>query len=256
MNEKRKLIVVFIVSTCILLLMISAVFISLVQSNKKIEEIEKVVNSEETQIIYLSKPTCYYCNLIEPITSSLEEEFDLEYFHINTEELSNSELAKVLEIIGIDSAMFGTPYIAIVKNGELLGEQVGYTDEDVLFNLFKEHNLINEYATLNMNYIDDLQSLWNKQESKLVLIGESGDTGSIESRIILRNLAKEHSFEINYFDIAKLEDDVDYSELFGDLEVGNLPVLVIVREGKILAKTIETTKSSYEKFLKENNYIN
>lgn len=255
MNEKRKLIVVFIVSTCILLLMISAVFISLIQSNKKIEEIKEVVNSEEVQIIYLSKPTCYYCNLIEPITSSLEEEFDLEYFHINTEELSNSELARVLEIIGIDSAMFGTPYIAIVKNGELLGEQVGYTDEDVLFNLFKEYNLIGDDASLNMNYVDNLQSIWNQEESKLVLVGEGGDSASIEARILLRNLAKEHLVEINYFDIAKLEDDTEYSKLLNDFDVNQLPVLAIVKAGNILAKTTETTKIGYEKFLIENNYI-
>lgn len=255
MNEKKKALVSLGVLAFLLVVIIVVVIMSLIQSNKKLQEIKDVMDSENPQIIYLSKPTCYYCNLIEPITTSLEEEFNLTYFHINTGELSNSELIKTLEIIGINSDTFGTPYIAIVQNGKIIGEQVGYTDENVLFDLFKTHHLIDENASLHMNYIDDLDTIWNDEESKLVLIGESGDTASIEARITMRKLASSYSFEINYFDTAKLEDSTEYNELLEDLDIKQLPILAIVQNGSVIASTIETSQENYEKFLKENDYI-
>ena len=255
MNEKKKALVVIGVLAVFLVIIVVAVVMSLIQSSKKLDEVQKIMNSKEPQIVYLSKPTCYYCNLIEPITSSLEEEFNLDYFHINTGDLSNSELLKILEIIGIDVDTFGTPYIAVVQDGKIIGEQVGYTDENVLFDLFKEHVLIDATASLNMSYIDDLDAIWNQSEAKLVLIGESGDTASIDARITLRKLAVEYNFEINYFDTTKLQDSTDYDELLENLDTESLPILVIVKDGNVLSSTTQTSRAGYEEFLKSNSYI-
>lgn len=255
MNEKKKALTLLVALIVLAIIIIVAVIMSLIQSSKKLDEIKNVVNSEKTQIIYLSKPTCYYCNLIEPITSALEEEFNLEYFHINTDELSSSELLKALEIIGIDIDTFGTPYIAIVQDGKIIGEQVGYTDENVLFDLFKKHNLINENVSLNMNYIDDLDTVWNQPTPQLVLIGESGDTASIDARMNLRKLARDYNFEINYFDRAKLQDSEEYNNLLDDIDVEQLPALIIVENGSISASTVATSQTEYQKFLRKNNYI-
>ena len=38
--------------------------------------------------------------------------------------------------------------IAILKNGRIVGEQIGYTDEDVLFELFKNNGLSEKNASL------------------------------------------------------------------------------------------------------------
>lgn len=255
MNEKKKALIVIGVLAVLLVVIVVAVVMSLIQSNKKLDEVQEIMNSKEPRIVYLSKPTCYYCNLIEPITSSLEQEFNLDYFHINTGDLSNSELLKVLEIIGIDVDTFGTPYIAIVQDGKIIREQVGYTDENVLFDLFKNHGFINENASLNMNYIDDLDTIWNQDEAKLLLVGESGDTASIDARITLRKLAGEYNFEVNYFDTSKLEDSTGYDDLLEKLHVENLPVLVIVKNDSVLASTTQTEQTSYEEFLRTNDYI-
>ena len=255
MNERKKGLLVLGVLVLLLFIIIWMVIISVVESNERLNDLKKVINSNETQIIYLSKPTCYYCNLIEPITKSLEEEFKLDYVKINTGELSNSELLKTLDIIGINIDTFGTPYIAIVKDGKIVGEQVGYTDENVLFELFKKHKLIDENATLNMNYIDDLDIVWKNNSAKLVLIGESGDTASIDSRLVLRKISKKYDIEINYYDATKLEDEVKYTKLLDKLGIEKLPVLTIVQDGNILSKTTVVSEKEYEQFFKDNDYI-
>lgn len=255
MNEKKKSLIVLGVLLVLFTVIIVAVIMSLMQSAKKLEEIEKVMNSKTPQIVYLSKPTCYYCNLIEPITTFLEEEYELEYHHIDTGNLSNAELTKVLDIMNINVETFGTPYIAIVQNGEIIGEQVGYTDEDVLFNLFKTHNLIEGDTSLNMNYVENLDNIWNDDKASLVLVGTSGDTATIDARLSLLELAKNHSLEINYFDTAMLETNDAYNELLNKLDGNDLPVLVIIKDGKVISKTTKTALQEYESFLDQNGYI-
>lgn len=255
MNERKKGLVVLGVLGLLLIIIVAVVIITALESNKRLEELKTIINSNESKIIYLSKPTCYYCNLIEPITNSLEEEFGLDYVKINTGELSNSELLKTLNVLGVNVDTFGTPYIAIVKDGKIIDQQIGYTDEDVLFKLFKKHQFIAEDATLNMNYIDDLDLIWNHDSAKVLLIGESGDTVSIESRIILRKLSKKYNIDINYYDATRLVEDTKYEELLDTLGVEQLPVLVIVQNENILAKTTVASEKEYEQFFKENNYI-
>ena len=253
MNEKKKALVVLGISAVLLVVIVVTLFASLVASNKKIEELKNVMNSEGAKIVYIAKDTCYYCNLLQPITNSLKEEFDLEYYNIDTNSLSNSELARVLETLDIDYDTFGTPYIVIVKDGKKIDEHVGYTDEDVLFELFKKNGIIKEDASLNMTYLDEINSTIDSTEKSLVLIGKSGDTSSIEARTNLRKIAKENSIDIKYFDTSKLTDEDEYSNLLSKLEVDSLPILVIFDNGNVVSK--ETSISEYERYLRDNGYI-
>ncbi len=253
MDEKKKALVVLVISAVLVIIAIIAIVSSLITSGKKIDELKDVMDSKEAKIVYLAKDSCYYCNLLEPITTSMKEEFDLDYYNIDTSELSSAELAKILKILDIDYDAFGTPYIVIVKDGEKVDEHVGYTDEDVLFDLFKSNGLISEDKTLNMTYLDEIDSTIDSDSSSLVLIGASGDTASIEARITLRKLAKENSIDIKYFDTSKLTDEDEYSNLLSKLDVESLPVLVKFENGNVVSK--EETISEYETYLKENGYM-
>lgn len=258
MNEKKKGIIVLGIFVTLLILVLVLIFASLMKSNKKLKEFKNKLNSSEPQIIYIMKPTCYYCNLIEPITTKLKEKYKLNYYQIDSSKLSTSELRTMLNLLNVDLETFGTPYIAIVQNGKVIGEQSGYTDENVLFDLFKANGLIGENEELGLNYLDkdSLNNLWNSDSVNAVLIGESGDTSAIEARMNLIELKEEYSnVNISYFDISATSSDEEYSEWKERLEGDSLPVMVLIQNGKIIAKTKETTKEKYIQFFKENNYM-
>lgn len=257
MNEKKKSIIVLSVFSALLVLVLILVLVTVAESNKKIKDFEAVINESDTNIVYFMKPSCYYCNLIEPITTKLKEKYDLDYYQIDTSKLSNSELTKMLKILNVDVSTFGTPYIAVVKDGNVLGEQSGYTDEDVLFELFKKHKLIDENENLQLNYIDKetLESLWNKDEESIVLIGETGSTSSIAARMELMSVLDEYNVSINYFDTSKFSSTEEYNEWLTRIDEDALPNLVIMKNGNVIAKTTDTSKEKYIDFLKQNGYI-
>ena len=252
MNEKKKTLIMLIILGLSLLLIIGVVLESIVDSNKKVQDVKMIVEKDKTQIIYLAKDSCYYCNLLKPITDSLKQEFGLDYYKIDTSDLSTTELNKILKLLDIDYEKFGTPYIVITRDGEKIDEHVGYADEDVLFEFFQKNELIDKNEKLNMTYLEEIDSVFESSDKSLVLIGKSGDANSISARELLRKKAKKHKFEVKYFDTSKLTDEKEYSILLKKLDVEKLPVLVEIKDGKILSKEKEM---DYEKFLKEKEYI-
>lgn len=257
MNEKKKGLVVLSTFLILLVVIILLIGISVINSNKKINEFKNMVNSSDTHIVYFMKPTCYYCNLLEPITTMLKEQYNLKYEMIDASTLSNSQLSSMLNILDVDISTFGTPYIAIVKDGMVLGEQSGYTDEDVLFELFKKNGLIKAEETLKLNYIDKdtLNAIWDNGEKRAILIGQAGNTSSIAARIELMDLLNEYAISVDYFDTSDFSTEAEYNTWIERLDADKFPVLVVMESGNIVAKISDIDKNKYIEFLNQNGYI-
>ena len=111
------------------------------------------MSSDTPQVIYLTRPTCSYCILLEPITDDLKKEYNLNYNIVNVDEISNSQLNRILKLFNRTIDTFGTPYLVIVKDGEVIAEQSGFADEDVIFDFFQNNGIINASEKLLLNYI-------------------------------------------------------------------------------------------------------
>lgn len=260
MNENSKLLKIGISIVVIALIIVVPIIIQNNKTSKLIKEIEDVMNSSDAKVIYMARPTCYYCNLLEPITDSLKEEYNLDYYYINTDELSNSELSKVLKLFDRTTDTFGTPYLIITKDGKVVAEQNGYADEDVIFNFFKTNGIIDEDETLKINYLDkqSFDDIMNNNEREIILIGKTGDESVVEARNELKEIITQYNLKINYFDIMNVSSEDEYNdnlEKLGYDEDFEGPNLVIVENNKIIAETNKNTKEDYITFLKNNSYI-
>ena len=245
MNENSKLLKIGISIVVIALIIVVPIIIQNNKTSKLIKEIEDVMNSSDAKVIYMARPTCYYCNLLEPITDSLKEEYNLDYYYINTDELSNSELSKVLKLFDRTTDTFGTPYLIITKDGKVVAEQNGYADED---------------ETLKINYLDkqSFDDIMNNNEREIILIGKTGDESVVEARNELKEIITQYNLKINYFDIMNVSSEDEYNdnlEKLGYDEDFEGPNLVIVENNKIIAETNKNTKEDYITFLKNNSYI-
>lgn len=260
MNENSKLLKIGLSIIIIALIIIIPIIIQNNKTAKLIKEVEDVMNSSDAKVIYMARPTCYYCNLLEPITDSLKEEYNLDYYYINTDELSNSELSKVLKLFNRTTDTFGTPYLIITKDGKVVAEQNGYADENIIFDFFKNNGIIDENETLKINYLDKqaFDNIMNNNEKELILIGKTGDESVVKARTELKEIIKQYALKINYFDIMNVSSEDEYNdnlEKLGYDENFEGPNLVIIENGKIIAETNKNTKEDYITFLKNNGYI-
>lgn len=264
MSEKKKLGIILGSIIGLIILIIGVYFIENLNIQKLLKDIDNKMNLDEAQIFYLSRPTCHYCILLEPITETLKEEYQLTYYDINVDNYSRGQLKKILNKFGTNITNFGTPYIAIAKNGKVLGELNGYADENVVFEFFQTYGVIPENATLAFQYLDydDFQNIWNGGERKLVMIGQTGEA-SVNARNTLKPIIEKHSLSIAYMDIVETysgetNSNEKYSEflnLLGYSSQPTYPILMIIENGTVIAQTNLTDASSYESFLRTNGYI-
>ncbi len=258
MNEKKKLWIMVGVVTGLIIITIGIYFVGNLKLQKVLKDIDEKMSSEEVQIFYLARPTCHYCILLEPVTETLKQEYQLTYNYINTDKFSNSQLKKILDKFGVDSKTFGTPYIAITKNGKVVDQLNGYADENVVFELFQTNGLIPENAKLAFQYVDydTFQTMWNSGEKRLIMIGETGET-SMQARNILKSFIQTYHLDIAYMDIAETGKNYNaFLTSIGHTTKPTYPILMVIENGTILSETNQTTTDGYENFLRENGYIN
>lgn len=258
MDEKKKLWIMVGVVIGLIIITIGIYFVGNLKLQKVLKAIDEKINSEEAQIFYLARPTCHYCILLEPVTETLKQEYQLTYNHINTGKFSTSQLKKILDKFGIDSKTFGTPYMAITKNGKVVDQLNGYADENVVFELFQKNGLISESAKLAFQYVDydTFQTMWNSGGKRLIMIGETGKT-SVQARNILKPFIQTYHLDIAYMDIA--ETGTNYNAFLtsiGHTTKPTYPILMVIENGTIISETNQTTTDGYENFLRENGYIN
>ena len=259
MNEKKKLGFMLGIIAILTLIIIVICIMNEIEMRKLLKNIDETMKTEEVQVFYLARPTCYYCNLLKPITDTLKEEYNLTYYEINTDNYSKNQLNRILKHFGININTFGTPDLVFTKNGEVIGEHGGYADENVIFDLFQTYGLIPEDATLEFQYIsyDSFKTMWNDGEKHLMMIGETGEA-SLTARNTLKSFIRVYGLTISYMDIAETEDNTGYTELLkmiGHSSQVIYPILMIVENGTILAETNGTTIEAYGEFLRTNGYI-
>ena len=97
------------------------------------------LNGEELQVVYLGRPTCGYCIQFLPYLKQAQKEYSYKTLYIDTDKISNDDLTKVLETMGIELSSFGTPTVALIHNGKVVDMQIGYTEYSQFASLLEKN---------------------------------------------------------------------------------------------------------------------
>ena len=99
-------------------------------------------DGDEASIIYIARPTCYYCQQEEPIVKNIVYEYDVTVNYLNTDELDDDGLADLVQSDDYFSEGFGTPLLMVVEDGEIKEVLEGLKDKDTIVDFFKEYGFI------------------------------------------------------------------------------------------------------------------
>ena len=104
----------------------------------------ELYDGEEDAIVLLSRPTCGYCQIAEPILHHIAYQYDLTINHINTDEMSEEDGTNLIESDDYFSEGFGTPLLLVVSNGEIVDMVNGLVDTDSYVSFFTANGFIKE----------------------------------------------------------------------------------------------------------------
>lgn len=109
-----------------------------------IDEYLDLLKGDEASIIYIARPTCHYCQEMEPIVKNIVYEYGIEVNYLNTDELDDEGQSKLIKSDDYFSEGYGTPLLLVVKDDEIIDIQEGLSDKDTTVNFFKDNGIIEE----------------------------------------------------------------------------------------------------------------
>ena len=107
-----------------------------------IDQFLEMLKGEEAKIIYIGRPTCGHCVKQKPIMENIVFEYGVEINYLNTDELDDDDVSKLISSNEYFSEGFGTPLTLIVKDNQIVDKAVGETSKADMVNMFKEQSLI------------------------------------------------------------------------------------------------------------------
>lgn len=259
MQKERKKTIIITVSLAViaLILMLCFIFIELkdmgiigsAESSEIMKEFNNNYNSNEKKVIYYASSECGYCELQKPILELIADDYDIEYYSIDSTLLSNSQRKTILEKLGIEHA---TPTTVIVKNGKVIDTQVGYTDGKELVKFFKENKIVPKDAEYSaekyITFVDyeEYKNLIRNDETNIIVVGQTSCSHCIAIKPALNSVAEDYDLTINYLNLTDLSEEesekffeslekIEYNDpdFLKDGSFGT-PLTLIVKNGKVV----------------------
>lgn len=264
MNENKRMYIIIGIIVVLMIIIGINIVTTNIKNNKIYDNFEAKLNAKEPQIIFLGRPTCYYCQLTTPIMDELTSKYNFSYEYIDTDEINSSTLSKILDKLNISLEDFGTPYIVIAKDGKILATQSGYKEKADMFKLFQDNGFIaadEEYKEI-INYVDynNYKSIISSAEPQLMVMVQTGCSACISAKPVLEQLSEEHGITINALNITNLSEE-EKESLNSTLEYLSVndwgtPLLLVVKDNQVVdASSGYLDKATYEAFLTKNGFI-
>ena len=260
MSKEKKKTIIFTVSLAVVALLLIGVFIFMElkqtkvigssESNEIMLEFNEVYNSKERSIVYYASTGCGYCELQKPILETIAEDYDLEYYSIDSTLLSNSQRNEVLEKLEIEHA---TPTLVIVENGKVIDTQVGYTEGSKLVSFFIKNKILKKgskySAEEDITFIDYEQytKLIKSKATNIIVVGQTSCSHCIAFKPAINSVAGDYNITINYLNLTEMSqdestkffkslEDIEYNDpdFLKDGSFGT-PLTLIVENGKVIS---------------------
>ena len=212
------------------------------------EDFNEEFNSKERTVIYYASSSCGYCELQKPILETIAEDYDMEYFEIDSTTLGAKQRNEILEKLEIEHA---TPTTVIVQNGKVIDTAQGYTDGQAYVEFFVSNEIIPDDAVYskeaNLTFIDysEYEDLINNSGTHVVVIGQTTCSHCIAIKPALNKVAGEYDLTINYLNLTEMTEEEynNFAQSLKDIEYNDpdfvedgsfgTPLTLIIKNGKV-----------------------
>lgn len=242
------------------------------KSTDFLKDFYEAFDSKDVKVIFFARTSCGYCSLQKPILKNVAKDYDLDYFNIDTDELSETEVSEVMSALGIGGS---TPNTVVVKEGKVLATSNGYLDGKAYVKYLVKNGVLKEGSIYkqekNLKEIDysEFKNIAKEDKTSLVFLDTSACQACTTVRSLLNDFADDNDFEVYYLNSYNLtEDDVTdlvdkkldemgYDEKqYKENKSVSVPLLLVIKDNEIKDYILQSTdESDYKKVLKKYDFI-
>ena len=241
-------------------------------STEFLKDFYEAFDSKEIKMIFFARTSCGYCSLQKPILKNVAKDYNLDYFNIDTDELSQEEVTEVINALGISGS---TPNSVVVKEGQVIATSNGYLDGKAYVKYLVKNGVLKEGSEYkqekNLKEIDysEFKKIAKDDKASLVFLDTSACQACITVRSLLNDYAEDNDFVVNYLNSYNLtqedvEDLVDNTldkmgydeEQYKKDKSVSVPLLLVVKDNEIKDYILQSTEESdYKKVLEKYDFI-
>lgn len=219
------------------------------ETSEIMEKFDEYYNSKDKKIIYYASSSCSYCELQTPILENIAEEYNLDYYYIDSSKLGTKQRKEILQKLNIEHA---TPTTVVVESGDVIDTLVGYKSgtEYVGFliaaGILKEDAKYSAEKYINFVSYEEYEKLIKDSSTHVITIGQTSCSHCIAIKPALNSIGKDYGLTINYLNLTDLTED-ERNAFYGSLsdikyndpdfiESGSFgtPLTLTVKNGKVI----------------------
>ena len=259
MKETKKMWIILGVALAIIILIVAIVANKGGTDKNVLDDFYELLNSRKYEMLYIGKSDCGYCAMFDNNLTEISEIEKFDYLKIEIDKVLASTANEIIERLELDEV--STPYIAIVKDGEVI-ENFGYLEPNELLNKLKSYDFVSMDTELGLNYLtlESYFSLFDSGKRSVVALSSTDNelNKTKTFKKILKEIASENKIEINYFELlfTTEEEYKSFVQTFGIVETEGIPLFAIIENQKVVDYTSGTiSKDELLTLLKENKVI-
>lgn len=206
----------------------------------KFNQIYQNLFKDDTNILFLGRPSCGFCNLFEPILKKTSEQYHIPYQYINTDLLEKKQLEKILDQLEIKKNTFSTPRLMITKGHDIIDSHIGYMDDIALFQFFQRNELIDKkeefhdpYPNITRLTGDEYFQLLKRNTTSYILLGRIGDQNVNE----ILEYANQKKYPLKFLNpsvFTTKEEQIEFEQsVLSIKEDTKLPILLEIKNGSV-----------------------
>ena len=262
MDEKKKMIVLVSIIAAVILLIVGGSIYENKKSEKLLSDFYNAFKSTDNKLIMVGSSSYTYNDSDKVILDQLSEEYGLDYFYIDVDELTQTCVNKVYSKVGVDKESFSGIFIVVAKDDQIVDSLTGYTNDVELLEFVKGYNLVSNDAKLVLNHVDynGYKKVVKSDEVNILVLGQTTCGHCARVKPILSKISKDKNITINYLDLTKLSQEEHqklskYLPFLDELDWGT-PLTVIVKNGEVLDYVNGALDyAGYVKLFKKNDLI-
>lgn len=215
-----------------------------------------LLQANDIQLIYFSSDDCEGCEAQKPILENVASMYDLVFYQLSLNKLTDSELREFVSLLGEDITSVITPSLLLVKDGKLVAYETGFLDRDSLVSFLTKQDVLMGLAKIDFDtYFDFLLG----KDKILLYLGSTDCSYCKEYKPLLEEVLQEYKLIAYYLDKATLSDEQKL-DLMNSLDVLYdgiaTPQLLVFQEGNTIGQLLGIkTKEQIVAFLTEKGYI-
>jgi len=265
---KIKKIIIYM-ATCLitfLIVLLVMFLINLYKANKMVKDFDSAFESNQKQLVFYARESCYYCQLQKPVLKQIVKDYNLKYVDIDSDMLNNKQKQHIIDKLGIEGS---TPVTAVVKNKKVLNIHVGYLDGKEYVDFLIDSDILPKDAKYskekNINFINYNDFL--KLKEGILVLGVKASPNCIDLRGILNNIASKYKLKINYLNLSN-STILEYYDIIDKLDLKNknklkykkdedlvIPMIYIIKNNEIIDIINSIDENEIINKLQKNNII-